>query len=122
MERISEATSFPAPQMTDAGERAPRFALELPLRYRSVGERGWHKASVENISRSGVLFRTADHLDVDSRLEMRFLLVAGVVRSAVHCRGRVVRIALPDGRGSAPGVAATISRFRFVRAAPRSSS
>src|SRR3974390_2499968 len=36
--------------------RAQRFNLQLPLRYRRVGEEGWRSGTTENISRSGMLF------------------------------------------------------------------
>jgi len=96
-------------------ERAFRFALELPLRYRSKGERRWHEGRTANISRSGVLFWTDDVLDVDTRLEMRLELPVGPHPPAVICRGHVVRTVVPQGRWARPGYAATIGAYRFVR-------
>jgi hypothetical protein len=96
-------------------ERALRFALALPLYYRSKGQTEWREARIENISRSGVLFRTDDVMDVNTRLEMRFELTAGPALSGVLCRGHVVRTVLPRDTGSLPGFAATISAYRFIR-------
>src|SRR5258705_4955075 len=47
-----------------AGARAPRLRIDLQLRYRPVGGRRWHEGQVENISRSGVLFRGTALVDV----------------------------------------------------------
>ena len=38
--------------------RAPRYTLQIPLRYRQAGDPSWREGRSENISRSGVLFRT----------------------------------------------------------------
>ena len=40
--------------------RAQRFNLNLPLKYRLVGEGNWRKGTTENISRSGMLFRAEE--------------------------------------------------------------
>jgi hypothetical protein len=94
--------------------RAPRFVLPLVVRYRSDGETGWHDGRIENISRSGMLIRTDEPPAVDTRLEMTFVLPVGKTPPAVVCRGRIVRTVLPTAHGL-PGLAATISSFRFVR-------
>ena len=102
--------------MRNDSERAFRFTLPLPLRYRSKGEAEWRDARIENISRSGVLFWTRDVLDVRTRLEMTFVLPVGPAPATVLCRGHVVRTVLPSGAKALPGFAATISGCRFVRA------
>lgn len=102
--------------MNDDTARAWRFALDMPLQYRSVGEKQWHEARTENISRSGVLFRTEDVLDIDTEVEMTFVLPLTPAPPAIVCRGRVVRTVLAGGDGRRPGLAATISRYRFQRA------
>ena len=98
----------------DAG-RAPRFALHLPLRYRSIGAAQWLVGRIENISRSGVLFWTDRLLEVDTHLEMSFVLPLSDTHPEVVCRGRIVRTVLPQGGQAPPGLAATISAYRFVR-------
>ena len=117
MGETGEVVTTATPSMKDPGERAPRYEIGLPLRYRSLGEREWHEAQTENISRSGILFRGPFILDLDTPVEMTFTLKAGSVASAVRCRGRVVRTVLPGRNPSAPGMAATISRYRFLRRA-----
>ena len=102
--------------MKHNGGRAPRFALHLPLRYRSIGATQWREGRIENISRSGVLFWTDHPLEVDTRLEMSFALpVIDTTVPWVVCRGRIVRTVLPQGHQAPPGLAATFSTYRFVR-------
>jgi len=69
---------------------------------------------MENISRSGVLFRTPAVLDVDTEVDICFVLPLPRARPAVLCRGRVVRTVLP-AEGRPPGLAVTIARYRFRR-------
>ena len=111
--------AFPMSYVAEAAGRAPRFSLGVALRYRQVGEREWHDAVTENISRSGVLFRAADVVPVDTPLEMRFTLSAGASSSDVRCRGRVVRTVPPERPQAATGMAATIRTYRFLRPRPR---
>ncbi len=96
-------------------ERAPRIAVHLSMRYRSVGATRWREGQIENISRSGVLFWTEHLLAVDTRLEMSFVLPLGDRQPGIVCRGHVVRTVLPKDREAPPGLAATISTYHFVR-------
>ena len=98
----------------DAG-RAQRFALHVPLRYRSIGAAQWREGRIENISRSGVLFWTDEPLEVDTRLEMSFVLPLNGTAPAVVCRGHVVRTVSPAGDQAPRGLAATISTYHFIR-------
>ena len=112
--------AFPTPEMKTDGGRARRFPLGLALRYRCVGDPEWHEGLTENISRSGVLFRTTHIFDIDTPLEMSFTLPAGRVAPAVNCQGRVVRTVLPARAQAPPGMAASILDYEFVpdRAVP----
>jgi hypothetical protein len=98
----------------DSG-RAPRFAVHLAMRYRSIGATRWREGQIENISRTGVLFWAEDLLAVDTPVEMSFLLPVGDAKPGVICRGRVVRTVLPTAHKAPPGLAATISTYQFVR-------
>jgi hypothetical protein len=72
----------------------------------------------ENISRSGVLFRAPDVVEESTPLDMHFALplqVSGDAAPVVVCRGVVVRAVHPESPDVLPAVAATISRYRFVR-------
>ena len=74
--------------------RAQRFQLNLPLRYRRLGESQWHVGTTENISRSGLLFQADDALQPNAQLEINLVLpaeIAGLSGTEVVCRGEVVR-------------------------------
>jgi len=95
--------------------RAQRFAVHVPVRFRSAGAVHWRQGRIENISRTGLLFWTEHLLDVDTPLEMSFVLPVGVKKPAIVCRGRVVRTVLPATRETPTGLAASISTYHFVR-------
>jgi hypothetical protein len=88
--------------------------MRIPLRFRCAGTGRWMAARIENISRSGVLFRTTGSLPVDTQVEMTFALPVGPGSPALLCRGRVVRAVPAAGGDTPPGIAATISAFRFL--------
>ena len=100
--------------------RAQRFRLPIPLRYRAVGEQNWRKATTENISRSGLLFRANDALRPNAQLEINMMLpaeIAGLAATEVICRGQVVR-SVADSSG-VPAFAAKILQYRFQPDAQR---
>jgi PAS domain S-box-containing protein len=95
--------------------RAQRFQLHLPLRYRRVGESNWREGTTENISRSGMLFKTDEVLQPSSQLEINLVLpaeIAGLSATEVVCRGEVVRSIAPQGTVS-PALAARILQYHF---------
>ena len=97
------------------GVRATRYPIQIAMRYRSPGSRQWREGRTENISRSGVLFRTDHLMPLQTPIEMLFALPVDVEgqNATVICRGRVVRM-----EGTAddmqPAVAATISGYRLT--------
>jgi hypothetical protein len=99
--------------------RAQRYAVQMPLRCRPVGHAQWLTGSTENISRTGVLFRSEQRMDVDTKLEiildMRHLTM--VEGSEIACSGRVVRIVAGDAAlQPSSAIAATIEQYDFLRA------
>jgi hypothetical protein len=105
--------------MTTALERAPRFPIRAALRYRWPGERRWHQGLTENVSRSGVLFRTNNLMPVHTPIEMLLnlpLALGGGEPTKIFCRGRVVRIEATDTDATQPAsIAATIVDYRIAR-------
>jgi hypothetical protein len=99
-------------------DRARRFVLQMPLRYRVAGNGEWSKGTTENISCSGVLFRGEGFAEPDAPLEISLVLpekILGERAAEVVCKGRVVR-SRKSSRLDAPSeLASTISRFRFIR-------
>ena len=53
-------------------ERAVRHPLHIPLRYRLEGLEDWSPGETVNLSESGVLFSSAEMLEVNSRVEITF--------------------------------------------------
>ena len=96
--------------------RAVRFAIEVPVRYRAVGEPRWSSGQSANISRSGVLFHAEQILLPETRVELVLrlpLMLLGEPGAEVVCSGEVVRTVASAGRPAT--LAATIAQFRFVR-------
>src|SRR5262249_57940628 len=50
--------------------RSARFPLRFPVRYRRLGEPGWHQGVTQNISRSVVLFRVDELPPLEADLEL----------------------------------------------------
>ncbi len=103
------------PLLCDSRMRAPRFRLDLTVRYRPVGDVEWREAQTGNISSSGVLLRADDDLPVETRLEMRLALSLrepAARGGEVSCVGRVVRVvAEPDA--DPRGFAVAIDEYAF---------
>jgi len=100
--------------------RARRFNLQLPLRYRPLGEKSWRPGTTENISRSGLLFQAQELLDLKAQLEISLVLpaeIAGLAATEVICRGEVVRSVEAQGQGMAPALAAKILQYHFQHGA-----
>ena len=101
--------------------RAPRYRLHIPLRYRPSGDPQWREGRTENISRSGVLFRTDHLMPLQTPIEMLLALPAevggGEEAATVICRGRIVRTEPAAGDkddDARPAVAATIAGYRLA--------
>ncbi|MGD0125301.1 MAG: PilZ domain-containing protein [Terriglobia bacterium] len=100
----------------EASGRAQRFPVHLPVRYRLARSRQWFEAYTENISRSGVLFRTERVFEPTTALDLRLELPpvdnGERVRGEVICKGEVVRTDPPDDpKGVPSGVAVAIHRY-----------
>jgi len=96
--------------------RAQRFPLELPIRYRRVGEAGWLDGKTENISHSGVLFRVDQPFDIDTPIEIRIALpltIPAGTASEVIGQARIVRTETRPA-GPRAALAAAFSRPRLV--------
>jgi len=97
--------------------RASRFPLHLSVRYRRVGDPQWRQGKTENISRSGVLFRAQECVEIDQSVELRLELpvaAPGRQRPEVSCRGRVVRTVSPSDNEPWPGSAVIIEDYDFL--------
>ena len=96
--------------------RAQRFKLQLPLKYRQIGESAWLDGTTENISRSGLLFRAEELIPANAQLEINLVLpveIAGLSAAEVVCRGEVVRTVEAEAPTMNPALAAKILQYRF---------
>lgn len=96
--------------------RAQRFQLQLPLKYRQIGEHDWRVGTTENISRSGMLFRAEELLSPNVQLEINLVLppeIAGLEAAEVVCRGEVVRAMDAETPAMSPALAAKILQYHF---------
>jgi hypothetical protein len=98
--------------------RAQRFGLQIPLRYRTGSDEGWHRGTTKNISRSGMLFLGEDWAAPRTHLELAFVLPrqTGLEQAAeVICRGMVTRSERRAIEEGGPLMAIQISHYRLVR-------
>jgi len=58
--------------------RAPRFQVQLPLKYRCLDEENGNAGETRNISRSGLLFQAEDLLQRMLQLEITLVLPAEI--------------------------------------------
>jgi hypothetical protein len=95
--------------------RAPRFRLDLTVRYRAVGDDEWRQAKTGNISSTGVLLRSDGVMPLDTRLELRVALSVNEPAARggeVSCVGRVVRL-VGEPEGHVEGFAVAIDEYAF---------
>jgi PAS domain S-box-containing protein len=112
----SAQTQFTPLQAGASSSRAQRFKLQLPLKYRPVGEAGWRTGTTENISRSGLLFRAEEAVLPHVVIEINLVLpaeIAGLSAAEVVCRGEVVRAVQAEDSTLHPALAARILQYHF---------
>jgi hypothetical protein len=101
----------------DLAPRARRFEIRIPVRYRLSGTEEWRDGRTENISRSGVLFRTDHLMPPQTPIEVLMALpaeVGGRGAATVLWRGRTVRTEPPRPEDPRPAVAAAIAGYRLT--------
>ncbi len=102
-----------------SSDRATRFPIHIPVRYRIPRSPTWFVARTENVSRSGILFR-ADRVfepatALDLRLELPRVKSTDRIRGELVCKGKVVRVEDTDQLGVSPAIAVAISNYRLAR-------
>jgi hypothetical protein len=107
-------TVRPVQELRPSGEpRAPRFAVDLPVRYRAAADADWQEAVTENISRSGVLLRAPRQLRPRTAIELVIKVpspVPGAPPEDVTCLGDVVRTA---GANGTHAIAVAVGDYRL---------
>jgi len=103
-------------------DRAPRFPIHIPIRYRMLHSRDWLVGSTENVSRSGVLFRAERPFELTATLDLRLELPPinndDRVRGEIACKGEVVRVEWTYDAGGSVAVAVAIHDYRLVQKRP----
>jgi hypothetical protein len=91
--------------------------MAFPLQYRAKGAAAWLDGVVENIGRSGVLFKAPSLLPLDTAIELCFQLPVSLGRetgATILCDARVARqVPAIDPRTEA-ALAAEITHYRFA--------
>jgi hypothetical protein len=98
--------------------RAPRYSMPIAILYRTPGDPTWLESRTENISKSGVLFRTAREIESNTPVELMMeippFITASVAGPAI-CRGRIVRAMGPSALEDRPACAAAVLEFETAR-------
>ncbi|MFZ0770122.1 MAG: ATP-binding protein [Candidatus Sulfotelmatobacter sp.] len=113
--RTARASAALGPEQLPS-PRAPRFQLNLPLKYRCLDEEKWHEGETQNISRSGLLFQAEGLLQPNVQLEINLVLpseIAGLSPTEVVCRGEIVRTVKAAEEEMPPALAAKILQYHF---------
>ncbi|MHB8652819.1 MAG: PilZ domain-containing protein [Terriglobia bacterium] len=98
--------------------RATRFALQFPVYYREQESTAWFEGRTENISQTGLLFRGAFPLRLQTTVELKLDLIAAMkfeVPAQVHCKGEVVRVEENLATEFPAAVAIAIKDYRLIR-------
>ncbi len=98
--------------------RATRFALQFPVYYRDPESAIWFEGKTYNISQTGLLFRGAGPLQLQTIIELKLELIAAMkyeVPAQVHCKGAVVRIEKSFATEFPSVVAIAIKDYRLIR-------
>ena len=100
-------------------DRAQRFPIHVPIRYRIPRSQGWLVGSAENVSRSGVLFRTECIFELSATLDLRLEIPPPNKNDGVHaevvCKGEVVRVEQAHDAEGSQDVAVAIHHNRLVQ-------
>ena len=98
----------------DGLPRALRFQARLTTHYRTGGSVDWHDAVTENLSRSGVLFRSSYPHEPKTPIDLFLTLPTGTAERLVprlRCQGEIVRVQPPETAGMLPRVAAAVDAY-----------
>jgi hypothetical protein len=107
-----------AKRVHEVSARAERFPVQIPVRYRIPHGPEWFEARTENVSHTGVLFRTKSILKPTTLLEVRLELPptnGNRSHAEVVCKCEVVRVEQARGGGISPALAVAIHDYRLTR-------
>ena len=101
---------------TKLGARRPRFALKLPVWYRTGSQGQWRCSVTKNISCSGAAIHTTDALSPGTPVTVRISLRAGQsdIGGYLTAVGEIVRTIEPSV-SARPGFAMAVKKYRIDR-------
>ena len=101
--------------------RARRFEVRMNLRYRPNETGGWQEGATENISRSGLLFRSQTLLKRGTPFQMILTVhseKAGQRPVHVACLGTIVRMVPRESAEASNLFAARFVDYEFIKTDP----
>jgi hypothetical protein len=102
----------------ECSNRAERFQVKIPVLYRVSDSPEWHETQTENVSHTGVLFRTKSILKPSTLVDVRLEVppASGIDRHAeVICKCEVIRVEKTNGKAKSPTHAFAIRNYRFTQ-------
>ncbi len=107
--------------------RERRLRHEVPVLFRVKGKEEWSEGTTENISRSGVLFRSPVSLEPHTKVELKFQMpkeLTGDSPAEVVCQAAVRRVTPNAGSKKQPptfNIACAVDGYDFAALRPQSS-
>src|SRR6266702_2763209 len=77
---VTKAVDDSCMQLATHSSPAPRFTLQLPMRYRPVGQTQWRTAKTANVSSSGLLFLSNEKLAPGTKLEVEISMTSSMLK------------------------------------------
>ena len=108
----------PAPGRAPAAgpHRALRFEVQLPVKFRPVGETSWSRGTTVNISASGMFFRVERPVPGGSAVEILIELPVAEGGSGdvnlIRCNGHTTRSVPPVRPGAYASVGIAVTEYR----------
>jgi len=108
----------PEGEIGRALERAQRFPIKVPVKYRKKQEKEWLEGRTENISKSGLLLQAPEPLNPDTLVQFCFSLPGnseGERGATVICEGLTIRTILPAASDESPSMAVKLLDYKLKR-------
>jgi PilZ domain len=136
MRRLEPLDDTPKPEDNKSGirrcgrksawtPRERRLRHDVPLQFRVKGSEEWSQGTTENISKSGVLFRSPVSLEPETKLELKFDMpkeLTGDAPAEVVCHASVRRVSANPATKKHPAtfnIACAVAGYDFTALNPQ---